>query len=106
MVEIQEAPTNLCARNYLSQTFVFGLYGSCAGTLKGLDSRSLLNIQRSRHDPKILWVDDAKIVGDRIAEVRPVPGNYFTQETERCIGELGASCIAFVVRDVPVHETP
>ena len=65
-----------------------------------------LCIPRSRHDPKILWVDDAKIVGDRITEVRPIPGNFFTQETERRIGELGASCIAFVVRDVSVHEAP
>jgi len=64
------------------------------------------NIPRSRHDPKILWVDDAEIVGDRIAKVRPVPGNCFTQETKRRIGELGASCIAFVVRDVSVHEAP
>lgn len=63
-------------------------------------------IPRSRHDPKILWVDDAKIVGDRITEVRPIPGNFFTQETERRIGELGASCIAFVVRDVSVHQAP
>ena len=58
------------------------------------------NIPRSRHNPKILGVDDAKIVGDRITEVRPIPGNLFTQETERRIGELGASCVAFVVRDM------
>ena len=66
----------------------------------------LESIPRSRHDPKIFWIDDAKIVGDRITEVRPIAGYFVTQETERCIGELGASCIAFVVRDVPVHETP
>ena len=63
-------------------------------------------IPRSRHDPKILSVDDAEIVGDRIAEVRPVPWNGFTQKTKRRIGELGAGCIAFVVRDVSVHEAP
>jgi hypothetical protein len=63
-------------------------------------------IPRSRHDPKMLWVDDAKIVGDRITEVRPIPGNFFTQETERRIGELGARRIAFVVGDVSVHEAP
>jgi hypothetical protein len=68
--------------------------------------RVRLAIPRSRHDPKILWVDHAKIVGDRITEVRPIPGNYFTQEAQRRIGELGASCIAFVVRDVSVHEAP
>ena len=31
---------------------------------------------RSRHDPKILWVDDAEIVGDRITKVRPIPGTF------------------------------
>ena len=35
-------------------------------------------IPRSPHNPKILWVDDAEIVGDRFAEVSPVPGNCFT----------------------------
>jgi hypothetical protein len=63
-------------------------------------------IPRSRHDPKILWVDDAEIVGDRIAKVRPIPRNFFTQKTERRIGELGASCVALVVSDVSVHEAP
>src|SRR6202158_582682 len=60
----------------------------------------------SLHNPKLLWVDDAEIVGDRITEVRPVPGNFFTQKTERRISELGACCVAFVVRDVSVHEAP
>ena len=64
------------------------------------------DIPRSRHDPKILWVDDAEIVGDRITKVRPIPRNLFTQKTERRIGELGASCVALVVSDVSVHEAP
>ena len=63
-------------------------------------------IPRSRHDPKILWVDDAEIVGDRITKVRAIPRNLFTQKTERRIGELGASCVALVVSDVSVHEAP
>src|SRR5277367_4628180 len=63
-------------------------------------------IPGSPHNPKFLWVDDAEIVGDRITEVRPVPGNFFTQKTERRISELGACCVAFVVRDVSVHEAP
>src|SRR5438552_6062178 len=63
-------------------------------------------IPRSSHNPKILWVDDAEIVGDRIAEVRPILGNFVTQKTERGIGELGAGRVAFVVRDVLVHEAP
>ena len=65
-----------------------------------------LIIPRSRHDPKILWVDDAEIVGDRITKVRPIPRNLFTQKTERRIGELGTSCVALVVSDVSVHEAP
>ena len=65
-----------------------------------------LGIPRSRHDPKILWVDDAEIVGDQITKVRPIPRNLFTQKTERRIGELGTSCVALVVSDVSVHEAP
>ena len=79
----------------------------CGGTtLYVINDAALDYIPRSRHDPKILSVDDAEIVGDRIAEVRPVPWNGFTQKTKRRIGELGAGCIAFVVRDVSVHEAP
>src|SRR5208282_3338471 len=66
----------------------------------------IAGIPGSPHNPKFLWVDDAEIVGDRITEVRPVPGNFFTQKTERRISELGACCVAFVVRDVSVHEAP
>ena len=40
-----------------------------------------------------------------------VPGNnlgsyLFTQETERRIGELGASRVGFIVRDMLVHHAP
>src|SRR5271155_811766 len=73
---------------------------------KPVTSPSLSGIPGSPHNPKFLWVDDAEIVGDRITEVRPVPGNFFTQKTERRISELGACCVAFVVRDVSVHEAP
>ena len=71
-----------------------------------IGQKSMDCIPRSRHDPKILWVDDAEIVGDRITKVRPIPRNLFTQKTERRIGELGASCVALVVSDVSVHEAP
>ena len=64
------------------------------------------DIPRSRHNPKILGIDDAEIVGDRITEVRPIPRNFFTQETERRIGELGASRVGFIVRDMLVHHAP
>jgi hypothetical protein len=63
-------------------------------------------ILRSRHNPKILGVDDTEIVGDRIADVPPIPRNFFTQETERRIGELGASRVGFIVRDMLVHHAP
>ena len=65
-----------------------------------------IDIPRSRHNPKILGIDDAEIVGDRITEVRPIPRNFFTQETERRIGELGASRVGFIVRDMLVHHAP
>ena len=38
----------------------------------GLDAVTLFNIPRSRQNPKILWVDDAEVVRDRIAQLRPV----------------------------------
>ena len=88
--------------------------GSCSASRNPIRRRSepqhvlppIACIPRSRHDPKILWVDDAEIVGDRITKVRPIPRNLFTQKTERRIGELGASCVALVVSDVSVHEAP
>jgi ATP dependent DNA ligase domain len=64
------------------------------------------SIPRSRHDPKILGRDDAEVVGDRIAEVRPIARNLFAQETERRVGELRTGCVAFVVRNVSVHQAP
>ena len=66
----------------------------------------MITIPRSRHNPKILGVDDTEIVGDRITDVRPIPRNFFTQETERRIGELGASRVGFIVRDMLVHHAP
>jgi hypothetical protein len=42
--------------------------------LRGIST--LVGILGSPHNPKFLWVDDAEIVGDRITEVRPVPGNF------------------------------
>jgi len=75
--------------------------GAESGTAAGL-----FHIPRSRHDPKILGRDDAEVVGDRIAKVRPIARNLFAQETERRVGELRAGCIAFVVRNVSVHQAP
>src|SRR5271169_6875857 len=47
----------------------------------GLDpSAHRLDIPCSRHDPKILRLDDAKVVGDLIAEDGPIAGDFFAQE--------------------------
>ena len=93
---------NVPYRKPLSRHVIVGLWNG--GWLPVLGHFS--SIPRSRHDPKILWVDDAEIVGDRITKVRPIPRNLFTQKTERRIGELGTSCVALVVSDVSVHEAP
>ena len=81
-------------------------FGIATGQPQPHSTAVIFDIPRSRHDPKILWVDDAEIVGDRITKVRPIPRNLFTQKTERRIGELGTSCVALVVSDVSVHEAP
>jgi len=54
----------------------------------------------------MLRIDDAGIVGDRIAEFGPVVGNFVAQETERGVGELGGSRVGFVVGDVSVYQAP
>ena len=63
-------------------------------------------ILRSRQKPKILWVDDAEVVGDRITKACPVLGDFVAQEIERGVRELSTCGVAFVVRDIPVHEAP
>jgi hypothetical protein len=65
-----------------------------------------VGIPCSRHDPKILRLDDAKVVGDLIAENGPIAGDLFAQEAEGRVGKLGASSVAFVVGDVSVHDAP
>ena len=65
-----------------------------------------LYIPRSRQNPKILWVDDAEVVGDRITKACPVLGDFVAQEIERGVREMSACGVAFVVRDISVHEAP
>ena len=74
--------------------------------MKGTFAQAELHIPRSRHDPKVLGRDDAEVVGNRIAEVRPIARNLFAQETERRVGEVRTSCVAFVVRNVSMHQAP
>jgi hypothetical protein len=47
---------------------VIGGKADIARTFAALQKFCLLldDIPRSRHNPKILWIDDAEIVGDRI----------------------------------------
>ena len=52
------------------------------------------DIPRSRHDPKILGRDDAEVVGDRVAEVRPIARNLFAQETAQGRAQVGATRFA------------
>ena len=66
----------------------------------------IVTIPRSRHNPKILWVDDAEIIGHQITASSPVLGDFLAQEIERGVRELSACGVASVVRDVLVHEAP
>ena len=63
-------------------------------------------IPRSRQNPEIPWADDAKIIGDGVAQAVPVLGDFAAQEIERGVRELSACGVAFVVRDIPMHEAP
>jgi hypothetical protein len=66
----------------------------------------IANIPCSRYNPKILWIDDAEIIGHQIAASSPVLGDFVAQEIERGVRELSACGVASVVRDVLVHEAP
>jgi uncharacterized membrane protein HdeD (DUF308 family) len=74
--------------------------------VNGVIDLILAGIPRSRQNPKILWVDDAEVVGDRIAKACPVLGDFVAQEIERGVREMSACGVAFVVRDISVHEAP
>ena len=77
------------------------------GPSRGLQNAATsFAIPRSRQYPKILWIDDAEVVGDGITKASPVLGDFVTQEIERDVRELSACGVAFVVRYIPVHETP
>ncbi len=71
-----------------------------------LASSLILYIPSSSHNPKLRGNDDAKIVRNSVAERGPISRDLFAQESERRVGEVGASGVAFVVRDVLVHDAP
>ena len=57
----------------------------------------------SRDNPKVLG-DMTRKSSVTIRVVAPNFGELFTQEFERRVGELGACCVGFVMRDVSVHD--
>ena len=64
------------------------------------------NTPGSRHNPKIRWVDDAKVVGDGTSKPRPFSRDFFSQEPGRRVGEFGACSLGLVLRDVLVQDAP
>src|SRR5271157_3286393 len=60
----------------------------------------------SRENPKILWVDDAEVVGDLIAVDIPVPGHVVAQEGQDRDAEILEAGVALVVGDVFVRQPP
>jgi len=75
-----------------------------AGSMKYLFEP--LDILLSRQNPKILWVDDTEVVGDRIAQLRPVFRSFFAQEFERGVGDFAIGGVGLVVREMLVHHAP
>src|ERR1039458_3478614 len=67
---------------------------------------SLCPIHCSPDNPEIGWFDDAKIICYRIAQFSPVLRDLFAQEPECRVSKLGAGRVAFVMRDVFVHDAP
>src|SRR5450631_4715899 len=63
-------------------------------------------IPRLAQDPKISWVDDTEVVGDRIADEAPVFGHGFCQESHYGRLEVSECEVASVVGDVSVHDAP
>src|ERR1019366_5496026 len=53
-----------------------------------LDAVCFLIIPCSRHNPKILWVDDAEIIGHQITASSPALGDFLAQEIVRGVREL------------------
>ena len=77
------------------------------GRLQALARRAARGgILGSPHNPKFLWVDDAEIVGDRIAEDCPVFRYLLAQEMQNRSAELVVGRVAAVVGYVPMHQSP
>ena len=70
------------------------------------DRAAQLGIPRSRHNPKIARRYDAKVIGDRIAELRPVPGDRFAKKPEGGAGKFSVRGVASIMRHMLVHHAP
>jgi hypothetical protein len=67
---------------------------------------TVISIPLRLENPKIGGVDDAEIVGDRIAEDRPVFRYLLAQEMQNRSAELVVGLVAAVVGYVPMHQSP
>src|SRR5262245_10491114 len=68
--------------------------------------RYLSDIPLRLENPKIGGVDDAEIVGDRIAEDCPFFRYLLAQEMQNRSAELVVGRVAAVVGYVPMHQSP
>ena len=76
-----------------------------AAVILGVDPLSL-NIPLRLENPKIGRVDDAEIVGDRIAEDGPVFRHLHAQEMQNGSAEVVVARVASVVGHVAMHQSP
>src|SRR5580693_9499791 len=60
----------------------------------------------SDQDPKKSWIDDAEVVCDRIAEIRPAFWNLVAQERQDGVGKLTKMAPGPVVSEWLVHDAP
>src|SRR5580700_985583 len=67
---------------------------------------STVYILRSHQNPKKLWIDDAEVVCDRIAEIRPPFGNLVAQERQNGVGKRMKITPGPVVSEMLVHDAP
>jgi hypothetical protein len=79
--------------------------GGCSPHRTGLHSK-FPAIPGLRDDPKIVGRDDAKVVGDSVAEAVPFFGNSSPEEAQDCRSELREGFIASVIGDMFVHYSP
>jgi len=78
---------------------------SVEARIRGLTSEGM-GIVVLRDGPRILWIDDAEVVGDGRRELREFLRHGFPQEGEHRLGVIAEFCETIAVRDVFVHHEP